>query len=68
MIDRTICGFDRFNRIDGRRLSMRKLFKIAFAAAAISAAMSMAVLADGWTQEGNTWVYYTNGYKVMMVQ
>lgn len=43
---------------------MKKLFKIAFTAAALSAAMSMAVFADGWTQENGTWVYYSNGSKV----
>ncbi len=43
---------------------MRKLFKIVFAAAALSAAITSAAFADGWTQENNTWVYYSNGYKV----
>ena len=43
---------------------MRRLFRVVLAAAVMSAAMSAAAFADGWTQEGSTWVYYTNGYKV----
>ncbi|MDO4960263.1 MAG: cell wall-binding protein [Eubacteriales bacterium] len=43
---------------------MRKLFKIALTAAALSAAMTIAAFADGWTVENNNWVYYQNGSRV----
>ena len=40
---------------------MRKLFKTAIAAIAMTAALSSAAYAaGGWTKENNTWVYYDN--------
>ncbi len=42
---------------------MRKLFRALLAASCLSAAMSMAAFADGWTQENGSWVYYENGSK-----
>ena len=43
---------------------MKKLFRAVITASILSAAMCMAAFADGWTQEGGSWVYYQNGYKV----
>ncbi len=43
---------------------MRRLWKAALLAAAVTACMSFAAFADGWTKENNQWVYYENGYKV----
>ena len=43
---------------------MKKVFKTAIAAAAIMAVTWIPALADGWTLENNTWVYYQNGAQV----